>query len=341
MNQTSEQFSIKHLYQDEAWKEEFMNKDETIIHADVLSNNAKKGNIVIIRKKIKFLPIYYSKITFGPVIDYNSCEDVENSLEAIISIAKKNKDIYVHVHPFTFGNKIHEVRETFTKKGFKRVKCYIYEATILIDLQKEETEIFNSFERRGREAIRQSEKRGITSGEEKITHENLEMFYKLYSDTCRRTGMIPEEQDKIFKVVKFYNQQDKVFLFFARYENIPICAFIAFKCSDCLSLIYQGSDYSGNYQNKRPANNLYWYTIKWAKHHGYKWFDLAGVTLNPSLGSKKEGIYLYKRQFGGTIYELPGNFEYVNRPLIKLILDICLPLYSKLALSFQRKRMLK
>ena len=150
--------------------------------------------------------------------------------------------------------------------------------------------------------------------------------------------MIPESKEKIISMTKYYNKKEKAFMFFAYFEEKPIAGFIAFKCGNTLSLLYQGSNYSNDYQQKRPANNLYWYTIKWAKEQGYKWFDLAGVTLDAEENSKKAGILLYKSQFGGEICEFPGNFEFVAKPLIKKMVDVILPAYSKIALSYERRR---
>jgi len=209
---------------------------------------------------------------------------------------------------------------------------------MMLDLSQSEEELFSKFENRGKEAVRQSQRRGITTSRVDITEQNFDRFYAMYSGTCARTAMIPESYDKIKKLLFHFAAHGSAFLFFAYFENKPLCAFVAYRCGNCLSLIYQGTDYSDDNQNKRPANGLYWGTLKWAKEQGYKWFDLAGVNADPAPGSKSEGIRLYKRQFGGEYMEFPGNFEFVNRPLLKKVIDSVIPIYSKYALSKARKK---
>jgi lipid II:glycine glycyltransferase (peptidoglycan interpeptide bridge formation enzyme) len=277
------------------------------------------------------------KITFGPVLDYSNSEHLKAALLNIIETVKKSKALYIQVHPFIWNIDLEKVRNTFYSNGFNRVKFYIYEATMMINLAQTEEEIFKNFESRGKEAVRQSIRRGITAKQVEINTENIKIFYNLYFNTCKRTEMIPESFETISNILNKFENEGKVFLFMSFFEKRAVSTFIAYDCGDCLSLIYQGSDYDEEIQKKRPANGLYWETIKWAKKNSYKWFDLAGVNANPKPGSKSEGIRLYKRQFGCAYFDFPGNFEYVNRPLLKNIIDFILPIYSKYKLKRQRK----
>jgi len=52
--------------------------------------------------------------------------------------------------------------------------------------------------------------------------------------------------------------------------------------------------------NKLPDNNfLKWQIIKWGQQNGFRHYNLAGVELNPTPGSKEEGIYRFKKKWGG------------------------------------------
>jgi lipid II:glycine glycyltransferase (peptidoglycan interpeptide bridge formation enzyme) len=332
------QFSISHLLQDREWNSSLVNEDEEILHRDVVFNGKLSGSILAVKKKLRVLPYNYLRITFGPDIDYGSAELVKYTLERVIELAKENNSVYVQFNPFTWGEKNKDIIAIIEQSGFKKAKRYIYEATIMFDLDKTEEELFQDFEERGRKMVRQSEKRGITFSQEEVTIANLEKMYCMYEDTCLRTGIIPEGKERIIKTFLYFSERKKTLLFFAWYQNKEVCGILGYKCGNCLSLIYQGSDYSDDLRNRRPANHLYWKTMLWAKAQGYKWFDLAGVSLDAPAGSKSEGIYLFKRQFGGMVCTLPGNFEYVNRSFIKLFLDLTLPVYSRIALFLQRRK---
>lgn len=327
---------IAHAYQHRLWTQDLAGPDETVLYREFL-HEGRSVHFVAIKKKWKGLPFSSLRITFGPTLDYDSLELLSFALEKIEALAKEQKAVSVQVNPFTWGPKTEAIRNVFEKQGFRRVPYYIYEATMMVDLAPDEDSIFSRFENRGREAVRQSQRRGITTSEVPVNEASFAIFYKMYADTCARTGMIPESAEKIKKQLFHLGKHQLAYLFFAYFDQQPVCAFVAFRCGDCLSLIYQGTDYSNDNQNKRPANGLYWGTIRWAKQNGFKWFDLAGVNANPAAGSKSEGIRLYKRQFGGGYMEFPGNFEFVNRRFVKWMIGLALPLYSKLALRRARK----
>lgn len=337
----SEYFKIRHLLQDKNWNFQHNSNKEESIYKEVYSNNKLISYYRIDKKKLNLLPFYVMKITFGPVLDYSNTEHLNATLISIIETVKESKALYVQVHPFVWNIDLDQIRNTFYKNNFHRTKFYIYEATMMLNLEKTEEEIFNNFESRGKEAVRQSIRRGITAKQVDINSENIKVFYNLYFNTCKRTEMIPESFETISNILNKFKNQNKVFLFMSFFEKKAVSAFIAYNCGDCLSLIYQGSDYDDEIQRKRPANGLYWETIKWAKLNSYKWFDLAGVNANPAPGSKSEGIRLYKRQFGCIYFDFPGNFEFVNRPILKKAIDFILPIYSKYTLGKKRKNVYK
>lgn len=332
------EIGIQHLYQDRNCSGQILNTDEKSVFEEVVVDGEIVGYYNVRLKKLKMLPFYTMRLTFGPVIDYKELETLDLTLKQIKATAQKYGVINIQVHPFIWNVDLEAIRKIFKDNGFERIDYYIYEATMLIDLKQSEDEIFKKFENRGKEAIRQSERRGITAKQVELNEENLASFYKLYSDTCKRTLIIPEALSIIKAIIKMYEHTYKVLLFIAFYEERPVCSFVAFDCYSCLSLIYQGSEYANDIPKRRPANGLYWFTIKWAKENGYKWFDLAGVNANPMPGSKSEGIRLYKRQFGGLYVEFPGNFEFVNRPFLKFIITKILPMYSKIVMRREKRK---
>ncbi|MGZ3885478.1 MAG: peptidoglycan bridge formation glycyltransferase FemA/FemB family protein [Bacteroidia bacterium] len=328
---------IAHTYQNKLWTQDLAGSGETVI-CEEFSHAGQAICFVAIKKKWNGLPFSSFKITFGPVLDYNSEETLRFALEKIKALVKKHRAVSVQVNPFTWGPKTDAIRAIFEEHGFRRVPYYVYEATMMVDLLPDEDAIFSRFENRGREAVRQSQRRGITTSEVPVNDANFAAFYNMYAGTCARTAMIPESAGKIKQQLFHLSDKRLAHLFFAYHDGQPVCAFVAFSCGDCLSLIYQGTDYGNDNQNRRPANGLYWGTIKWAKEQGFRWFDLAGVNARPEAGSKSEGIRLYKRQFGGEYMELPGNFEFVNRPVVKKLIDLALPLYSAFALRRARRK---
>ena len=68
--------------------------------------------------------------------------------------------------------------------------------------------------------------------------------------------------------------------------------------------------------------------IRKMKEEGYQYYNFYGISGNFDPKSEHYGLYSYKREYGGEVVELIGQFEYtVNKP-IKMLYDILMKGYS-------------
>ena len=83
-------------------------------------------------------------------------------------------------------------------------------------------------------------------------------------------------------------------------------------------------------QHFNSSNIMVTDLIKLAQKEGYDYFNFYGITGDFTKENPHYGLYLYKRQYGGEVIELIGEFEYTINQLVKQIYDISMKLYHKL-----------
>lgn len=68
--------------------------------------------------------------------------------------------------------------------------------------------------------------------------------------------------------------------------------------------------------------------IKMCKQEGYSYYNFYGITGDFDPNGEYYGLYTYKRQYGGEVMELIGQFEYtINKPM-KSLYDLLLKVYK-------------
>lgn len=68
--------------------------------------------------------------------------------------------------------------------------------------------------------------------------------------------------------------------------------------------------------------------IKKAKEDGYDYYNFYGITGDFDPKNEHYGLYAYKRQYGGEVVELVGQFEYTISPLMKRIYNLAKKAYN-------------
>lgn len=170
-------------------------------------------------------------------------------------------------------------------RGFRDIQ-----ATIIIDLNKSEEELWKNIDKDARWGVKKAEKENLIIKEDFL--EDLGKFYEIYKETCRFGGINPLSLDEILK--------NKPKFFFC-YKNDILIAGSAIIIEDDkkFRLFLNASNHE--YLKFQPNNLLYWYLIKWGKTNGFKIFDLGGYQLNAKPGNKLYNINRFKERWGGEI----------------------------------------
>ena len=170
-------------------------------------------------------------------------------------------------------------------KGFKDVQ-----ATILIDLSKDEKELWNALDKDARWGVKKAKKENLKI-EETRKQEDFDEFYEIYKQTCRYGGINPKSVEEI--------KAEKPVFFICKKDN-KIIAMTAVKLKDEKTELYLNASLH-EYLKYQPNNALYWCMILWAKRKGYKYFDLGGYQLDANPEDKLYHINRFKERWGGEI----------------------------------------
>lgn len=180
-------------------------------------------------------------------------------------------------------------------RNFNDKKRFLY----MIDLSKDENELWKDMESRSRGAIRKAEKNGIKITGPYSEGDGIERFYEIRSDSIKRSKAknIPFEYYRL--IWERLGRKGFARLLFAEYRNkkIGVVLLGVFKNK----VFYWSGGSVGSSLNLGQNNLLQWHAINWAKRKGYKWYEVGEAHL--LSGSKKQtGLDRFKNSFGGKAY---------------------------------------
>jgi lipid II:glycine glycyltransferase (peptidoglycan interpeptide bridge formation enzyme) len=191
-------------------------------------------------------------------------------------------------------------------KGFRDIQ-----ATIEIDLTKNEEELWNSLDKDARWGVKRAEKEGLII-KEGTENKDLKKFYEIYKETCKFGGIKHQSLEEI-------NAKTPIFFFCYKDDKLIAGSAIIVKDKKKFRLFLNASDH--NYLKLQPNNLLYWHMIKWGKNKKYKKCDLGGYQLEARKGSKLYSVNRFKERWGGQIKRRPiysyNLFYILGRKLIR------------------------
>lgn len=276
---------------------------------------------LVLLKKIPKTNDFMAFIPFGPL--FSTANDLELQKKTIKCIGdyllKHYKVKLLKIHEY--GNQV-ELYKTVGKKSFKM----LYDETYLIDLSESEETLFQNLHKKHRNEIKKGLKNGtrVCKSNTKI---DLENFYKLHKKTFDRTNYETSSLDFFEKVYEEYIKRDKGNLYLAYAEDKIIAGAIIIN-SEAVSLYMWGASSGEKEYNAYEGQKvLLWEAILDAKREGKQVFDLGGVTSTAEKGSKREGIYIFKRKFGGKYEKFSGTYNIYLSPFKGRVYDMLLKWY--------------
>lgn len=273
----------------------FINTKGNIIGQLILresSRFAKKGAAGSALKKIPGMKKLVYIWNYGPVIfDQEADVDVYLSLEKFL--IEKGCKVSGWTHPFFPGN------ATILSKNFNIQKW----GTFIINLQKPKDEIYQKIEKHnGRKNIERSLKRGVEI--EEINEKSLLEYTEL------RNKMNDSQEEDYKKMLQWWRLLKPLGYsgFLARKDGKAIGGLL-FSYFDKFIIEGGVARSSEDTTKKLYAQDLIkWKIIEWGVENRMKFYNLAGFNPKPT-SKKEEGIFRYKKKWGGDIY----NYWHINR----------------------------
>ena len=197
----------------------------------------------------------------------------------------------------------------FVQEGWKASHKHVqYRHTVLIDLTKNQEDIWMSFKSRGRYEVLQAQKFGVEVEEAEPTNVNLQKMYELMKVTSARNKFFIRDATFSMAYWKAFAEQGQLKLFFAKHAG-NILAGAVILISGELAWYKDGGSVRIK-SNMMAARLLQWEAIKSLKQAGVKTYDLGGIPAPESHhDSSMHGIYVFKTAYSKESVALMPTLE--------------------------------
>lgn len=257
-------------------------------------------------EKVDGANVFIKKLPFGLSVAKIQRSEFPTSIEKIDESIEKFRPLFIKIepnsNPISSSKKLGIMFDRWTLLPTK---------TIRINLEKSLGEIFNSFEKDTRYAIRKSQKDGVNIKESK----DLDTFIELLVQNAKRKKIAVAKREirALFK-----SAPENSFLLFAQKLDKPLAAALFLWYENTGYYMYAASTLEGN--KFSAPSLLIWTGIQKLKRVGCTSLDLEGITDVRYKDTKSwQGFTNFKNGFGGEVIEYPGSFVKFYNPLIKFL----------------------
>ncbi len=233
----------------------------------------------------------------GPVVRSNTPEVVDTLLRS-----------YPDTGPPTLYTQVRNLvdtsssKEHFTRHGFQ----YDEHLTIIIDLTRSETRLWQDVSTKRRNQIRRAEKEGCVV-EKQETLSALRASYAILQDVYQRARLPLPDFSHFESLHQQADARSGLRVFTVSWQGEIIGCMLCLAHGNWLFDYYAGA-YRRHYK-KFPNDVLPWRVLMWAKENGFTHFDFGGAG-KPHI---PYGVRDYKKQFGGQLVNY-GRYERTQHP---------------------------
>ena len=289
-------------------------------------NGLKKEGIVQVLEKRFFSGLSILYIPRGPVIDWIDPEAVSDFLRLINGFVRKQRGtrpIFLRIEsPAGAGEGLKRI---FENSGFREYfKTVQPPTTLLIDLDRPQSELFKKLRRTARNLINRSEREGLVveskSGKD-VTQTDLKAFYNLYKITGRRFSFPLRTFSQFELIIEKMGRSGKIRFYTARIKGLVLAHGIVAVLGDRAFYIWGGTGRNKEY-SKFFNYGYIWGMLKDLQASRIKTFDFWGLGPTDDKNHPWYGFSLFKTAFDGQ------RFEYV--PAFDLPLSGLYPIFKTL-----------
>jgi lipid II:glycine glycyltransferase (peptidoglycan interpeptide bridge formation enzyme) len=180
-------------------------------------------------------------------------------------------------------------------------------ATVIVNLDRDDSELFRSLKKTVRTGI----KRGIKRGLKSERSDEWEKAYKVYKKNREMNDL------KAHKLEDLKKWADELFVCKKNGKIIAvnITWFTDIYDKNIPRALTNALDMDYSYE--RPNDLLYWKIFKYYKNKGYKKFDLGGWAIKPRRNLKQ--VNKFKESFGQVVYFYKDYpfFKAIGRKLVR------------------------
>lgn len=322
------------IQQTSAWTSIYANDGVEILRFYLTDGNAIVGGAQILKTPVPFMG-HIGVIQQGPCVCNDSVEIHDRLFIEAREIAAKEGLKYIAV--IQNYNTLNGI-DSLIKLGFKLKPSHlppnpIVKSTLILDLGQPLDSILANMKKGRRKSIQ----KGLTSPiEHKMGgREDLETFFNLMLDTCRRRKSKPlvDSLDLFYKVWDSLAPSGLLVLHLTLVESKAVCASLGLTCGNTYKNWFWG--WNGEYANYNISDVTDWKTIVWAKQAGFRYYDFVHIDrtsaeaiesdqpIAPEVKTRSHfGSTFYKMQFGGKVIHYPEIFCYYPNKINYFILHL-------------------
>jgi peptidoglycan pentaglycine glycine transferase (the first glycine) len=138
-------------------------------------------------------------------------------------------------------------------------------------------------------------------------------FYELMDNTARRNKFGLHGKDYYQNIFKVCEERGNAFLAIAEYDGKIIIINFVFCFGNVANFVFGGS--ADEYKNLMPSYLTHWEGIKEAKKRGLKFYNFGGYAENDKVYKGWEHLSIFKRKFGGAVFEYGNSYDAIFQPL--------------------------
>lgn len=266
----------------------------------------------VLLRQLPRLPWGVMYVPKGPTLGYDDPDLLNEVLRRLEDLARGERAIFVKIDPDVTVDR-QDVRESFEGRGWGPSAEQIqFRNTVLIDLRPPEEALLGAMKGKWRYNVRLAQRRRVEVVEGGM--EELSLFYDMYTTTSARDEFIIRPFSYYADAWGTFIERGLAQLLLARYEREVLAGLVLFHFGAKAWYMYGAS--TDKHRNLMPNHLLQWEAMRWAKAHGYSFYDMWGAPDVMDESDPLWGVYRFKEGFGGDLTSYLGAFDFpASKPL--------------------------
>jgi lipid II:glycine glycyltransferase (peptidoglycan interpeptide bridge formation enzyme) len=272
----------------------------------------------VLRRTASHVPLRLGHLAYipkGPVIDWSQRTLVETFFALLHPYLRSQGALTVHMdlgleQESSTGSC---VIQYLTQSSLRPVRAIQPRRTILLDVSADEEMLLSQMKPKCRYNIGLGARKGVTVRIATSADEVRE-WYKLYLVTSARDSFGIHTFDYYLRAWELFAPRDELRLFLAEHDGRLLAGIFVVLFAGQSIYLYGAS--SNEERHLMPNYVLQWEAIRWVRQQGARLYDFWGIPDTDDIGEAMEGVYRFKRGWGGRVVQFLGGYEYVYRPLV-------------------------
>ncbi len=264
--------------------------------------------------KTPFVPGSLMYCTKGPWLPWDDESAVRAFFKGVQTVARREGAHTVKIDPEVLEEQT-QVKALLAEIGFRKARYDLqFKTTMLVDLTPSEDQLLARMKSKTRYNARLGTKKGVEVVEDNSI-EAREAFYKLMVQTAARDNFFMRTHEYLTSTWQAMLDAGRMHLFFAVHEGQRLAGILIYTFGH--KYWYAIGASSDEKRNLMPTYVLQWEVMRWAKRHGYTYYDMVAIPNPDSLDESDSmyGLYKFKVGFGGEIAEFLGCLDWRIQPL--------------------------